>query len=223
MALPEVDDELIDAFPIFGIPSVVVDRSYETFLPQEMRSEIDRRSSLPPPVDIVFDSQFSLNHRTATVDIDLHFHTQTSGDLRTNCVLAEDPVVGSGDGYDQHSNYNDTPGHPYYQAGDPIPNYPHRFVSRVFMDGVWGSAGTIPDPALAGQVYETTLNANVPAEVDENKTWVVCYVAHEGEAAGDRVVLDATWAPLGDSSPSPPMHWDYLETSSLSRWSSVSE
>lgn len=131
-----------------------------------------------PLLDVLFDSVF-FNSSTRQLDVYLraHFVSSATGDLRFNCIVVEDSVIGMGSGYDQANYYNTTVSHYYYGAGDPIVGVPHRYVAREFLGSAWGVSGIIPSSVSAGSDYTHHFTYTIPAGYDYEQISLIGFVS----------------------------------------------
>jgi hypothetical protein len=114
-----------------------------------------------------------------------------TGPVRVNVVVVEDSVVGSGNQFDQVNAFNTQAGHPFYQRGNPIKNYPHRHVARFMADGTWGATGVIPDNPKAGSVYTKQYSFTVNASWKPERMSLVGLVQKYSDNVGAREILQA--------------------------------
>jgi hypothetical protein len=114
-----------------------------------------------------------------------------TGPVRVNVVVVEDSVIGSGNQFDQVNAFNTQAGHPFYQRGNPIKNYPHRHVARFMADGTWGATGVIPDNPKAGAVYTKQYSFTVNASWKPERMSLVGLVQKYSDNVGAREILQA--------------------------------
>jgi hypothetical protein len=143
-------------------------------------------------VTVSFDSvSYDMQTRQLTAVVRALFTGNESGDLRLNLALTESDVTGTGSGYNQVNADNNTPGHPYYQAGNPIVGFAHQHVLRTYLGGTWGDAGIIPSTAGFGTVVTHTYSYTIPANFDDTKMDLIAFVSrYDGTAITDRSVLN---------------------------------
>jgi len=96
---------------------------------------------------------YDIDTRVLTVDVTANFYADMEGDIRFNCIIVEDSLVGSGSQWDQVNYYNTTSGHPMYGLGNPIIGYVHDHVARKMLGGSWGTAGVIPNTVPKNSTY----------------------------------------------------------------------
>ncbi len=180
-----------------SFPSGTVDR---VFFPTEANLASSRgtwnqyaqqRLSTPSIVSISADNTYVPSTRELTVNVTAEFLTNLTGDYRFNVFIIEDSVTGTGSGYNQVNAYNNSAGHPYYQAGNPIIGFAHRDVARHFMGGAWGQAGVIPNSIVALTPYSNTFTYTLPAGWNTNRMHLVAVVQEYAASLSNREILNA--------------------------------
>jgi hypothetical protein len=174
-------------------PQAIINRSGTLYSRGDWGNHTASVLSGASSVTVTFDS-VTYNNSSRQLDIYLRalFTGNVTGDLRFNCVVVEDSVTGTGPGYDQANAYNNTPGHYYYGAGNPITGLPHRHVARAYLGGTWGTAGIIPASNAFGSqsVYHYTYT--LPANYTDYRVSLVGMVSrYDGNNPGDREILNA--------------------------------
>jgi hypothetical protein len=132
------------------------------------------------PVDIDVLPDWNPVTREISVGVALDFVDYVlPGDLRLNVFVIEDSVIGAGAGYDQTNYYNNSPGHFYYQAGDPIVGFVHRHVIRASLTGDWGDANGIPQDAGPDDDFQgPPLKYTLPLGSKEEDVSIIAFVAY---------------------------------------------
>ena len=138
--------------------------------------------------------------REITVRVSAAFSEAASGDLRFNLYVVEDHVTG-GAGYDQSNFHNNTAGHPFSGAGNPIEGYIHRNVVRRIAGGPWGVPDIIPANVVPGQSFSHEFTYVLPEDYDENEIQLVGMVQHYAADVNDREILNSDLALLFESTP----------------------
>jgi hypothetical protein len=124
-------------------------------------------------------------------------------------MIIEDSLTGIGNGWDQANNYDNTPGHPYYQAGGYIAGFIHTHVLRDYVEGgCFGVDNVIPHIVNAGSNYQHEFTYTLPTFFDANQISLVAAVVKyiEGNDAqyvsvrGQRSVYNAQSVHLMDFS-----------------------
>jgi hypothetical protein len=173
MVDPAYDGAIPSIIPNFpGYPSGTIDRVGDYWDPQDFEQgylqQIDAIS--PGAVDIVNFSWDPVS-RDVTFDVEAQFCIDVYNELRLGAVIIEDSVWGTASGYNQ-ANYYAGGGYGVMCGFELLPgtipaaqmHYDH--VARAILDTPYGTAGSIPQPALAGPVYSHTYTYNIPT------TWV---------------------------------------------------
>lgn len=144
-------------------------------------------------VTVSIDSiTFDIVTRELSLVVKALFTGPASGDLRLNLVLFEDHITGTGSGYNQVNAFNGTPGHTYYQAGNPIIGFDHRHVLRGMLGGAWGDAGLLPSTVNFGSTGSKRYTYTLPPSWKANDVGVAALVQrYDGTALSDRKILNA--------------------------------
>jgi hypothetical protein len=125
------------------------------------------------------------------------------GSLRTAVLVVEDHVVGQGPGYDQSNYYNDTPGSPFYQRGNPIAGYDHRRVVRAVVPAAWGDSLLLPMALAPGHSYRNTYSWTVPQDLNPEHMSVLALVFYRQDGLSEVLNVSAAEGVLSDVSPLP--------------------
>jgi len=144
-------------------------------------------------VDVLASGTFDANTRNVSLTVDATFQSAVtaSGEYRINVFVVEDSVVGTTSSYNQSNYFNNTAGHYYQGAGNPIQNYPHRYVTRSIPSTAWGNGGIIPNSPVIGTTYSRTYNVNLPSSYDESKVYFVVFVTDYNSNVIERSVVNA--------------------------------
>lgn len=186
MVVPEYDANIGGLIP--GYPSGLVDRKGGAFDPSDFFTEYDKRIVGFTPCDISVDAQYNAGTRGYTINLSAHFAADLAGDLRFNCVIAEDNVRGTGSGYNQVNAYSGGGNGPmgnYHNLPNPVPaaqmQYDH--VARAILGDWIGTMGSIPSSVTANSIHTYTYNYTLPAGIDPNQVHVIAWVtdANTGE------------------------------------------
>ncbi len=131
------------------------------------------------------------------IDIVADFIIDYEADLRLNCFIVEDSVVGSGSGYDQANYYNTMNTYPELEdIGNPIIGYPHRHVVREMLGGAWGAAGVIPKKVKKGERYIFSRTIKMSTRWRPENVHLVGVLQAYNSNANHRPILNAIEAPL---------------------------
>lgn len=144
-------------------------------------------------VDVSASGTFNSATRNVSLKVDAMFPiaVTANGEYRINVFVVEDSLIGTSSNYNQSNYFNNTTGHYYEGAGNPITNYPHRYVTRSVPSTAWGNGGIIPNSPVAGMTYSRTYNLNIPMNYDESKLHFVVFVTDYSSNVVQRSVLNA--------------------------------
>lgn len=156
----------------------------------------------PAIVDVYIHNDYDTVTRILNCTVTANFISAPApGDLRLNLFLAEDSVMGIGNGYDQHSYFNTQVGHPYYGMGDTIIGYVHHHVMRDVVSPTWGLNGIIPASPVAGSSYTHLFsNISIPVAWKNKDMDVIAFVSYYNDSAKLRQVINSNHKPLLDDS-----------------------
>lgn len=160
---------------IGGFPSATADRF---LFPTEgsvaiqytnYSSVVPLRLDYEPKVAVHAASSFNASTRQLNIDVQALFIDTVWGDIRFNCYIVEDSVVGPA----QANGENDNPNSTFFGMGDPIIGYPHPNVVRKMLGSSWGTAGIIADTAWPGDTFTHSYSYILPAAWNEEKVFLV--------------------------------------------------
>ena len=160
------------AFPPTGFPAGMVDRVHyqgQSNVPVSRTvwaSYTVQRLSGYTPLNVSLSSTYNSSTRQSDVTVTANFTDAATGDMKINLFYVEDKVTGTGSGYNQQNAYNSTPGHPFYQAGNPIVGFEHDAVLRYTAGTLHGVAGIIPMTVTAGSNYSNSFSYTIPPSYD---------------------------------------------------------
>lgn len=193
----EISDGIRTAFNVTAYPTGMIDRKLfpgeakephsRNAWPDHVISQLEAFSPCYTHISFTYDALSREINATVTAE----FIESASGDMRIIFMVVEDGVTGIGSGYNQSNNYNTVPGHPYYQAGNPIIGYVHNHVLRAIPSGAMGNAGVIPNNVTTNSSYNETFNYTLPAAFNDSKVKLVAFVAYYSTMVGHREVLNA--------------------------------
>lgn len=125
--------------------------------------------------DVSIAVKSELNGASLTVDVDVVYEGGSASGDKLVVYLLENGVVSP-----QTNYFDQTPGHPYYGLGNPIPDYVHNDGLRNALSGLFGDA--IPGVS-AFEKYSKRYTFTVPSHyVGENLSFVVMVVDSENNA-----------------------------------------
>lgn len=172
-----------------GVPQGMVDRKLYGSNPSIVmsRSQWEQRVNTQLEEEPVFDISieevgYDPETRNLSFRVDVTaLETPPEGPFRISAIMVEDSVWGQ----EQHSYFNDVPGHPLEGQGDIIWAYPHRNVARTIFDDPWGTADVIPDEPVVGQLYSKTYSYVVPEDFRARRLNIVASISQHHELAMD--------------------------------------
>jgi hypothetical protein len=135
-----------------------------------------------------------VNGSSVAIEVQAAFRQNVTGDVRITVYLTENDVTGTGTGYDQANSYNNDPSSPYYNRGNPIVGYEHRYVVRKV---VTASLGDPVDPSkcVPGGLLKKNFTADISG-LNAQKTTVVAFVHTHGTSSTTHEVLNVQSAGL---------------------------
>lgn len=184
MTIPEseaIADEFCPGAPLAAIDRVLwPDEIYVAISRTDWETRALESLAEAAPVEIEVYPDWNASTRQISVGVALDFVDYVRpGDLWLNVFIIEDSVTGTGPGYDQTNYYNNTLGHYYYQAGDPIVGFVHRHVIRASLTGDWGSASQIPqNPGPDDDVQLLPLTYALPAGYKAKDVSVIAFLSY---------------------------------------------
>lgn len=121
------------------------------------------------PLGLAINS--SISGSTVNAELKVHYDLGTSDQHKLVVYLLEDGVL-----YDQTNYLNDDPDSPWYQAGNPIPNFEHNNVLRDIYTNALGDI--IPSSStVTGNVYMRNFSVTVPSSIQNiNNLELVAFV-----------------------------------------------
>ena len=197
MLFPEIDS-IADAFTD-GAPKANIDRikysnqSVVAVNRSDWSANINSQLTEIADVDVSANGTFNPTTRAVSLTVEAMFPAAVTanGAYRINVFVVEDSLVGTTNAYNQSNYFNNTTGHYYEGAGNPIQNYAHRYVTRSVPSTAWGNGGIIPNTPVAGMTYSRTYSLNIPANHDETKLHFVVFVTDYNSNVVERSVLNA--------------------------------
>jgi thiol-disulfide isomerase/thioredoxin len=205
----EIDDNFRYAFTATAYPSATIDRyDFEndySYVSEELGrgawgGAVSQQQASFTPVGIEIDFEYNASTRVVNGTVNLNYTDNSAGDARIVLMVIEDNMVGSGSDWDQANAYNDTPGHPYYGAGNSVAGFNHRHVLRDYVEAdCFGVDGVIPHFVEGGSTYSHDFTYEVPTSMDDGQVNIVAAVvryiptndSHYVGVRGQRSVLNA--------------------------------
>ncbi len=171
MHFPEVE-ELKTEFGVDGLPAARVNRTVGWSLPFDI-SEVLPLAGQETNLAIAINSQLDGNNLTVQVDV-VYENGSVTGD-KLVVYLVEDDIIA-----DQTNYYDTDPTSPFYQMGNPIPNFVHKDVLRKSISNLFGDAITAT-PAL--EEFSKTLSVSIESDYAIDKLRIVAMVVDENNTA----------------------------------------
>jgi hypothetical protein len=181
MPFPNVNS-MLNTFGITGFPSGRVNRT------------INWNESTSQPVALLANRQnmglainSSLSGNTITAEVRVHYDLKADSQNRIVVYLLENGLV-----YPQVNFYNGDPSSPYYQQGNPIPDFVHDHTARITFTDVYGDNIPATD---TGNTYTANYSVSVPASVQNSANLeLVAFVV-----GPDNKVLNVQKADVGEN------------------------
>lgn len=190
------DGGTIDGFYGPSYPQGMINRDGGLYSRNQWMSLMNTAAQGATSASVAFDSlDYNAATREITGVLKVTFTGPESGDFRFNVAVTESKVTG-GAQYSQVNSDNNTPGHPYQGAGNPIVGFEHNHVLRAYTGGAWGEPGLIPATVNFGSTATYSFSYTIPTNFNENEIHVVGMVQEFGPTAADRRVLNSDEAAL---------------------------
>ncbi|MBT8195499.1 MAG: Omp28-related outer membrane protein [Bacteroidia bacterium] len=214
------------AFPPTGFPAGMVDRvswpgqSNVPVSRTQWGSYTVQRLLGTTPVNVSMNAVYDATTRLSTVTVTANFTGAASGNMKINLFYSENKVTGTGSGFNQSNAYNNSAGHPYYQAGNPIVGFEHDHVLRYTAGPVHGVTGIIPSTVTAGSTYSNTFTYTLPANFDESNMKIIGVIigddnsimnVEEGNLSGFTSIKDEVNLSIGNLYPNPASNFVTVE------------
>ena len=187
------------ALAISSYPGGAVDRT-PVGLPSQWKTKVAARLNVATPVKVDFTSTYNTSTRALSVTVSANFVGSASGDLRINCVLAEDGIVTPND--PQHNYYGSgcmapSSSSPWYSYPCDITTYVHDGVCRINLaNDNFGTAGVIPASVVAGGNYSQTYTYTLPSGWNASKVYIIAFVSKYGSS---KEIMNANKGLIGTS------------------------
>lgn len=181
MPFPNVS-VLENTFGVDGFPSGRINRT--TSWDESTSQPIGYLSEMKP-LGLAINS--SLSGSTISADVKVHFDVAVDDDLKLVVYLLENGLY-----YPQVNYYNNDSGSPFYQQGDPIPDFEHNHAARIAFTDALGDAIPAADNAT-DHVYTANFSTSVPPNVQSSSNLeLVAFVV-----GSDNTVINVQQANLG--------------------------
>ena len=162
---------------ISGYPGALVDRLGNVD-PSQMSSDFFTRLQTAPKGVLTNGATWDPTTRVLNISVSTEMLQATTGAYKVACVLTEDDVTGSGNGYNQSNSYaggnNGTMGG-YESLPNPVPAaqmvYDH--VARALAPSFTGQTGVIAATTAVGDTYTANFSFTLPTTWDETQMHIV--------------------------------------------------
>ena len=162
---------------IGGYPGALVDRLGNVD-PSQMSSDFFTRLQTAPKGVLTNGATWDPTTRVLNISVSTEMLQATTGAYKVACVLTEDDVTGSGNGYNQSNSYaggnNGTMGG-YESLPKPVPAaqmvYDH--VARAIAPSFTGQTGVIAATTAVGDTYTANFSFTLPTTWDETQMHIV--------------------------------------------------
>ncbi len=163
---------LKDAFGVEGFPAARINRNIDWQSPHP-NSDVTSIAGLDTNLALAINSELTANELLVQVNV-VYEEGSVLGD-KLIVYLLEDGII-----YDQVNYYNADTTSPYYNLGDPIPDFEHNDVLRASLTSVLGN----PIPATEALIeYSTSFPIVIPESyVIENLSVVAIVVGADNSA-----------------------------------------
>jgi hypothetical protein len=184
-------------------PSAMINRTSSLgmliFNRTQWQSNFDVNKVKTPSCGLSIKSTISGNQGTA--EVHCGFNTSLAGNYTVTAYLVEDNITGSGTFYDQRNGYNTTAGHPYYNLGDPILNFNHKYVLRKVVSTELGDAISNTNIKAGGEEIKNYSFST--AGMNSANLYVVAFISKNGSTSTDKSVLNVQRVKIGNT-----QNWD---------------
>jgi len=171
MHFPQVED-LKNEFGVDGLPAARINRTTNWTIPYDV-SDVTSMAGEVTDFTIGIVSQLTDNELVVEVSV-VYENGSSSGD-KLVVYLIEDGII-----YDQTSYFNSDESSPYYQLGNPIPDFEHNDALRKSLTQITGDdiSGT-----AALETYSRTVSTTLESDyVVENLSIVAMVVSDDNSA-----------------------------------------
>ncbi|MFM7014967.1 MAG: Omp28-related outer membrane protein [Bacteroidota bacterium] len=139
----------------------------------------------------------SINGTQGSAEVHCGFNTTLTGNYNVTTYLVEDNISGTGTMYDQRNGYNTTAGHPYYNLGDPILNFSHKYVLRKVVSAELGDAISSANIKAGGEEIKT-YNFST-AGINTSNLYIVSFITKNGSTYSDKAVMNVQRVKIGNT------------------------
>lgn len=190
---------------IQGYPSALVDRG-TAIDPSALEEDFIQRILIAPKAVISNGASFDPATRELTVSLTYDFISPISGNWKVACVLTEDGVTGTANGYAQVNYYagggsGEMGGYESLPATVPASSMVYDHVARTIVPSFAGGTGLLPSSTVAGDKHTVCFKFTIPTEWNiENMNIVGMLIAANGKIdnGSHSTVSDAISAGLAE-------------------------
>lgn len=166
---PMTVDIYDDGLGFTGFPGSVTDRG-NVVDPSGIEAEFLQRITEMPSAFLTNGIYIDQNINKLYVSVESDFQTNISGDYRIACVLVEDSVTGTENGYNQSNYYAGggsgvMGGYELLPSSVPASQMVYDHVARNIVPSFEGQMNSFPNTVNSGEVYY------LPFEFDLDPTW----------------------------------------------------
>jgi len=163
---------LKDAFGVQGFPAARINRISDWPTPHP-NGDITSIAGLDTNLALALNSELTDNELLVQVNV-VYEEGSVQGD-KLVVYLLEDHII-----YDQVNYYNEDNTSPFYNLGNPIPNFEHNEVLRASLTSILGNA--IPSTEALNE-YITSFTINIPSNYMTENLSIVAMVVNEDNSA----------------------------------------
>jgi thiol-disulfide isomerase/thioredoxin len=171
-------------FEVVGYPTGLINRT-EFWNQNNIAPQIEATAGEETNISIAINSK--LIGQELSIDISI-ISENTIENKKLVLFLLEDGIL-----EDQDSYYNEDSSSPWYQMGDPIPDFVHDHVLRMAISKPLGDTIMI---TKAFELYSKNIRLNIPIQFNSNQLSIVAIVVN-----GDETVNNAQFAHINQRKP----------------------
>ncbi len=170
---------LQDEFGVDGLPAARLNRTTTWNSPYETS---DVTAMAGENTDLAISINSNLTGNELSVDVNVIYENGSITGDRLVVYLLENGLI-----YEQTNYYNDDPTSPFYQMGNPIPDFEHNEVLRLSLTDIFGD--DIPETPAFND-YTKNLNVTIPSEYNTNNLELVVMVVSADNTARNSQFAD---------------------------------
>lgn len=139
--------------------------------------------AVPATFEVTVEHGYNNTTKQLNIVVKAKSLTSQTGKYNVNAYIIEDSVTG-GSSYNQANADNNTVGHVYYQAGNPIVGFKHMHVVRAMLGGPFGTKNVIADNPAANAAYTKTYSYTLPSSAQYSRYKIVAFVQKDTTGVG---------------------------------------